>query len=94
MSKTLGDFKLNVEGGGFTNCEIIVLLGENGTGKSTLVTLLAGKLKPDDKNTEIPELSISVKPQTVSPKFDGTVQELLSERLGDVSRFISFFRYF
>jgi ATP-binding cassette subfamily E protein 1 len=85
MSKTLGEFKLNIEGGGFTNCEIIVLLGENGTGKSTLVTMLAGKLKPDKSDTDIPELSISVKPQTVSPKYDGTVQELLSERLGDVS---------
>lgn len=85
MTKTLGEFKLTIEGGGFTNCEIIVLLGENGTGKSTLVTMLAGKLKPDQSDTEIPELSISVKPQTVSPKYDGTVQELLSERLGDVS---------
>jgi len=87
MTKTLGEFKLRVEGGGFTNCEIIVLLGENGTGKSTLVTLLAGKLKPDESDMEIPELSISVKPQTVSPKFDGTVQELLSERLGEVRNF-------
>jgi len=85
MTKTLGDFKLHVEEGGFTNCEIIVLLGENGTGKSTLVTLLAGKQKPDEKSTEIPELSISVKPQSISPKFEGTVQELLSEKLGDVS---------
>jgi len=62
MTKTLGEFKLNVEGGGFTNCEIIVLLGENGTGKSTLVTLLAGKVKPDEADNDIPQLSISVKP--------------------------------
>lgn len=85
MSKTLGEFKLNVESGGFTNCEIIVLLGENGTGKSTLVSMLAGKIKPDEQDTEIPELKISVKPQSISPKFDGTVQELLSDKLGEVS---------
>ena len=49
MTKTLGAFTLNVEAGSFTNCEIVVLLGENGTGKTTLVRLLAGdkKCKPD-----------------------------------------------
>ena len=45
MTKTLGAFTLNVEEGSFTNCEIVVLLGENGTGKTTLVRLLAGDKK-------------------------------------------------
>lgn len=31
MSKTLGGFKLNVEPGDFSDSEIIVMLGENGT---------------------------------------------------------------
>ena len=31
MSKTLGGFKLTVEAGNFTDSEIIVMLGENGT---------------------------------------------------------------
>lgn len=35
MSKTLGNFKLNVKEGSFTDSEIIVMLGENGTGKTT-----------------------------------------------------------
>jgi ATP-binding cassette, sub-family E, member 1 len=87
MSKQLGEFKLSIEGGSFTNSEIIVLLGENGTGKSTLVSMLAGKLKPDESDCDIPELSISVKPQSISPKFEGTVKELLSEKLGEVSNF-------
>lgn len=37
MTKTLSDFKLTVERGEFTDSEIIVLLGENGTGKTTLI---------------------------------------------------------
>ncbi|OXB71791.1 UNVERIFIED_CONTAM: hypothetical protein H355_011471 [Colinus virginianus] len=37
MSKTLGSFKLNVEGGHFSDSEILVMLGQNGTGKSTLI---------------------------------------------------------
>lgn len=85
MTKTVGNFTLTVEGGSFSTSEIVVLLGENGTGKTTLVTLLAGKQAPDTKEEDIPELSISVKPQSISPKFDGTVQELLSEKLGEVS---------
>ena len=48
MKKTLGSFKLSVEAGSFTESEIIVLLGENGTGKTTLIRMLAGNLKPDD----------------------------------------------
>lgn len=84
MTKTLGDFTLKVESGGFSNCEIVVLLGENGTGKSTLVHMLAGKIKPDETDFDIPELAISIKPQQISPKFEGTVKDLLSERLGEV----------
>src|SRR6266571_8616066 len=42
MTKTLGGFKLTVESGSFTDSEIIVMLGENGTGKTTFVRLLAG----------------------------------------------------
>jgi ATP-binding cassette, sub-family E, member 1 len=33
MSKQLGEFHLEIEEGGFTDSEIIVMLGENGTGK-------------------------------------------------------------
>jgi len=49
MVKQLGNFELTVEGGDFSDSEIIVLLGENGTGKSTLIRMLAGNLEPDSK---------------------------------------------
>lgn len=81
MTKTLGPFKLKVEAGKFTNSEIVVMLGENGTGKSTLIHILAGILKADDENAELPSMSISIKPQKIAPKFDGSVRSLLSIKL-------------
>lgn len=68
MTKTMGNggFKLHVNAGKFTDSEIIVMLGENGTGKTTLVKLLAGKEIPDDEAQE-QKLKVSMKPQMLSP---------------------------
>jgi ATP-binding cassette subfamily E protein 1 len=63
MTKTLGGFKLHVDPGEFADSEILVLLGENGMGKTTLVQLLGGKMDPDDAKDKI-ELRVSMKPQT------------------------------
>jgi ATP-binding cassette, sub-family E, member 1 len=80
MSKTLGNFSLNVQGGQFTDSEIIVMLGENGTGKSTLVRMLAGALKPDNDQA-IPKMAVSMKPQKISPKFQGDVRSLFLKKV-------------
>lgn len=82
MKKVFENFELNVKEGNFTDSEIIVLLGENGTGKSTFIKMLAGYLKPDN-NIDIPEMFISYKPQTISPKFKGTVQQLFETKIKD-----------
>jgi len=39
-----------------------VMLGENGTGKTTMINILAGVLKPDDESLTMPPLNISYKP--------------------------------
>jgi len=94
---TQGDFRLTVEGGELKRSEIVVLLGENGTGKTSLVRVLAGQLQPDrvEGNEEVEgnekvddswrSLNISLKPQMVKPTFPGKVSELLETKLG--SRF-------
>lgn len=79
MTKTLGGFKLTVEAGSFTDSEIIVMLGENGTGKTTFIRLLAGDTP--DVETDKQALSVSLKPQTISPKFPGTVRMLLLKQI-------------
>ena len=38
-------FKLAVDSGNFSDSEIIVMLGQNGTGKTTFIRMLAGLLK-------------------------------------------------
>ena len=81
MTKTLGAFKLNIAGGMFNASETVVMLGQNGTGKTTMIKLLAGIHKPDDESLELPRLNISYKPQTISPKFQGTVQDLFVLKL-------------
>jgi len=80
MTKTLGNFQLSVEAGKFTDSEIIVMLGQNGTGKTTLINMLAGFLQPDD-GKEIPKLNVSFKPQKINPKFQGTVRQLLHSKI-------------
>ncbi|WFD32370.1 Fe-S cluster-binding ribosome biosynthesis protein [Malassezia sp. CBS 17886] len=81
MTKTLGDFELSIDEGSFTNSEIIVFLGENGTGKTTFVKMLAGKLAPDSGADTLPQLNVSLKPQTITPKFQGTVRMLLLKQI-------------
>ena len=81
MSKKLGSFELSIDSGSFTNSEIIVFLGENGTGKTTFVKMLAGKLAPDTGADKLPQLNVSLKPQTITPKFQGTVRMLLLKQI-------------
>ncbi|KAK9906615.1 hypothetical protein WJX75_005054 [Coccomyxa subellipsoidea] len=84
MTRTQGSFTLNIEAGEFTDSEILVMLGENGTGKTTFIRMLHGSLKPDDESTEVPEFKVSYKPQKISPKFPGTVRELLHKRIREM----------
>ncbi|TGJ83678.1 hypothetical protein E0Z10_g5059 [Xylaria hypoxylon] len=80
MEKTLGNFKLSIDAGDFTDSEILVMMGENGTGKTSFCRLLAGALKPDSAK-KVPDMRVSLKPQTITPKFDGTVRQLFFKRI-------------
>ena len=83
MKKKMGDFHLTVHEGDFTDSEILVMLGENGTGKTTFIRMMAGRLAPDEGAADVPQMNISYKPQKISPKSTGTVRQLLHEKIRD-----------
>ena len=58
--------------------EILVMLGENGTGKTTFIRMLHGSLTPDEEGVDLPEFRVSYKPQKICPKFPGSVRALTS----------------
>jgi len=77
-------FKLHVKSGGFRDSQIVVMLGQNGCGKTTFIRMLAGVMKPDEAEEgdedAAPKFNISYKPQKIVPRFEGTVQMLLVKK--------------
>ena len=83
MKYEIGNFSMKVESATFNTGEIIVLLGQNGVGKTTLLRLLMGKIQPSYTSCPIPDMTISYKPQTIDPKKDCTVQQILEHSIGE-----------
>nr|GEY90933.1 ABC transporter E family member 2 [Tanacetum cinerariifolium] len=89
MSKTQGDFKLRVVEDEFTDSQIIVMLGENGTGKTTFIQMLAAEMCKENKMREA--FKVSYKPQRVLTNSDGSVRSWLKKSIPDIhdSQFVS-----
>ena len=79
-----GRFKLDIESGQFTDSEIIVMLGENGTGKTTFIRMLAGIERSDSQTTEMPSLNVSYKPQKLFGKTEQTVRDVFLQKIRDM----------
>ncbi|NCZ63941.1 MAG: ATP-binding cassette domain-containing protein, partial [Cellvibrionales bacterium] len=63
--------------------ERICLLGRNGEGKSTLLRILSGQVKPDKGEIEkIPDLRVAKLDQEIPTGVEGTVFDLVARGLG------------
>jgi len=63
ISKKLGNFTLTTEEGDIKKKQILGILGPNAIGKTTLMKILSGNLKPDSGKLE--KIKISYKPQYI-----------------------------
>jgi len=84
MSRTLtgenSSFTLDVEAGSFRDGEVVGLMGENGCGKSTFMSLLAGVESDAPAGASLARLGVAYKRQHVGPRFRkyrGSVQDFL-----------------
>ncbi|KOR32833.1 ABC transporter ATPase [Achromatium sp. WMS3] len=65
--------------------EKICLIGRNGTGKSSLLKLIAGQIKPDQGSIESRRgLKVSYLPQTIPQNISSNVFTVVAQGLGDV----------
>ncbi len=78
FEKEFNNFKLSVEGGSIYQREIIGVIGENATGKTTFAKILAGELKPSKGKISF-KTKISYKPQYIKTESTETVMEHLQK---------------
>jgi ATP-binding cassette subfamily E protein 1 len=76
LRKCFDGFELEVKGSTVYRHEVIGILGENATGKTTFMRMLAGELKPDNTKLDI-ELKIAYKPQYVKAPERITLRQYL-----------------
>ncbi len=79
-AKALGWFELKTDAGEIHTDEVIGILGENGTGKSTFVKLLAGELKPDTGGVS-KKVAVAYKPQYIETESDEAVASFLHDAI-------------
>lgn len=82
LKKDFGEFELDITGGSVKIGESVGIVGPNATGKTTLVKMLAGIIKPDEGEIDN-KVKVSYKPQYISADFDGTVRDLLFAKAYD-----------
>lgn len=81
LKKNLGEFTLTSGEGAVHRSEVVGVVGSNGTGKSTMIKILAGEHEYDE-GWVTADATISYKPQHIDVDIDGSVQLWLDSELG------------
>ena len=80
----LDNISLSIDGG-----ERVCLLGRNGTGKSTLMKVISGQVKPDSGEIERQQsMVVATLQQEVSEGIEGTVFDVVAQGLGEAARIL------
>ena len=70
--------------------ERVCLLGRNGEGKSTLLSVIEGELAPDGGSVDVSRgATIAMLPQEVPQDLDGRVYDIAAQGLGDIGRHLT-----
>ncbi len=80
IEKKLGKFKLEAKDGSIFKKEVCGILGENGTGKTTFVRILAEDIK-QDKGEITQKVKVSYKPQYLDAASDELVANVLQKAI-------------
>ena len=80
MTKKLDKFTLDAEEGSINSREVLGIIGQNATGKTTFVKMLAGIIKPDNGKVEM-KLKMSYKPQYLEIEEDTIVSLILAKAI-------------
>ncbi|MBJ63745.1 MAG: ribosome biogenesis/translation initiation ATPase RLI [Euryarchaeota archaeon] len=81
LEKKLGNFNLKTGDGKVHQSEVVGVVGPNGTGKSTMIKILAGEHEYDG-GWVTADASISYKPQHIDTDMDCDVQTWLNAEVG------------
>jgi ATP-binding cassette subfamily E protein 1 len=81
IKKTLGEFTLETQEGSVHRGEVVGVVGPNGTGKSTMMKILAGLIEYEDGWVD-QNPKISYKPQHIDVDIDCSVQLWLDSEIG------------
>ena len=81
LEKQLGDFKFSSGEGKVHRSEVVGVVGPNGTGKSTMIKILAGEMEYDSGWVG-QQPTISYKPQHIDVDIDCSVQLWLDSEIG------------